>query len=102
MLDYTWDLRYPRPAALGYEYSIAAVWDQHTPLDPRGHVAPTALADRGRPSYASVAGGLASLATAVQSADVAPTAGERAVLAEYERELAGLDARRTLHLGGRR
>ncbi len=35
---FVWDLRYPRPLALGYEYSIAAVWDDDggTPLDPDG------------------------------------------------------------------
>ena len=31
-----WDLRLPRPPALDYEYSIAAVWQRGTPLDPRG------------------------------------------------------------------
>jgi photosystem II stability/assembly factor-like uncharacterized protein len=36
MHRFGWDLRYPRPAALSYEYSIAAVWGEGTPLDPRG------------------------------------------------------------------
>ena len=41
---FVWDLRYPRPKALRYHYSISAVWpaggtndvDAGTPLDPRG------------------------------------------------------------------
>ncbi len=33
---YTWDLRYPRPEALHYGYSIAAVWDKGTPVHPEG------------------------------------------------------------------
>jgi len=36
MHRFVWDLRYPRPAALRYEYSIAAVWHGGTPLDPDG------------------------------------------------------------------
>ena len=31
-----WDLRRPRPKAVAYNYSIAAVWGLNTPLDPRG------------------------------------------------------------------
>ena len=31
-----WNLRYPHPAALQYHYSIAAVWDKDTPLNPEG------------------------------------------------------------------
>src|SRR5206468_3819608 len=31
-----WDLRRPRPKAVTYNYSIAAVWGLNTPLDPRG------------------------------------------------------------------
>ena len=33
---FVWDLRYPRPKAPGYEYSIAAVWGGETPLLPQG------------------------------------------------------------------
>ncbi|HEY9167105.1 MAG TPA: glycoside hydrolase [Candidatus Kryptonia bacterium] len=36
---FVWDLRYTRPPALEYNYSIAAVWDQDdggTPLEPQG------------------------------------------------------------------
>ncbi len=36
MHRFVWNLRYPRPNALDYTYSIAAVWHRHTPLDPRG------------------------------------------------------------------
>ncbi len=44
---FVWDLRYPRPKALRYEYSISAVWpaggtndvDAGTPLDPSGPLA---------------------------------------------------------------
>jgi photosystem II stability/assembly factor-like uncharacterized protein len=39
MHRFVWDLRYPRPDALSYGYSIAAVWRRHTPLDPRGPLA---------------------------------------------------------------
>ena len=33
---FVWDLRLPRPQALAYEYSIAAIWQVGTPLEPRG------------------------------------------------------------------
>ncbi len=33
---FAWDLRYPRPNALHYGYSIAAVWDKGTPVHPEG------------------------------------------------------------------
>ncbi|MGN6059547.1 MAG: hypothetical protein ACTHOI_13310, partial [Sphingomicrobium sp.] len=33
---WVWDLRRPRPKAVTYNYSIAAVWGLDTPLDPRG------------------------------------------------------------------
>jgi len=33
---WVWDLRRPRPKAVSYNYSIAAVWGLDTPLDPRG------------------------------------------------------------------
>jgi photosystem II stability/assembly factor-like uncharacterized protein len=36
MHRFVWDLRYPRPAALEYQYSIAATLFDGTPLDPRG------------------------------------------------------------------
>jgi len=36
MHRFVWDLRYPRPPALKYRYSIAAVWDKGTPLLPDG------------------------------------------------------------------
>ncbi|PYO62216.1 MAG: hypothetical protein DMD28_06835 [Gemmatimonadetes bacterium] len=164
MHRFVWDLRYPRPAALKYEYSIAAVWQRGAPLDPQGPLALpgrysvtltvdgkdytqpltvrldprvhataaalgqqlalaqavdsalalavathaqigrvleqkkesapaafrdslTALADGGDSSFAGLAGVFANLATAVQSADGAPTQGERAVFAAYRRKL---------------
>ncbi len=170
MHRFVWGLRYPRPSALRYEYSIAAVWTEGTPLDPEGplvlpgkytaaltvagkdysqpfvvkldprvHVSenalqaqlklaksidaaieqavsahntindvlkekkgsiPTAtadtlfaLADRGQPSLASVAGVLTGLETAVQGADAAPAQGESDVYSHYRKELDGLLAR---------
>jgi hypothetical protein len=33
---WVWDLRRPRPKAVAYNYSIAAIWGLNTPLDPRG------------------------------------------------------------------
>ncbi len=36
MHRFIWDLRYERPPALQYHYSIAAVWDDDTPLKPEG------------------------------------------------------------------
>ncbi|RDS80748.1 hypothetical protein DWU98_12370 [Dyella monticola] len=33
---FVWNLRYPRPEALLYGYSIAATWDSDTPLTPEG------------------------------------------------------------------
>ncbi len=36
MHRFIWNLRYPRPDALKYGYSIAAVWDADTPLNPQG------------------------------------------------------------------
>ena len=33
---FVWNLRYPRPEAIKYEYSIAAMWGQDTPLAPLG------------------------------------------------------------------
>jgi photosystem II stability/assembly factor-like uncharacterized protein len=33
---FVWNLRYPRPQALLYGYSIAATWDSDTPLTPEG------------------------------------------------------------------
>jgi photosystem II stability/assembly factor-like uncharacterized protein len=33
---FVWDLRYPRPKGLGYDYSIAAVWMEGEPLEPEG------------------------------------------------------------------
>ncbi len=36
MHRFVWDLRFPRPKALQYEYSIAAVWTVGTPIVPLG------------------------------------------------------------------
>ncbi len=36
MHRFVWDLRYPRPKSLRYGYSIAAVWDEGTPVHPEG------------------------------------------------------------------
>ena len=36
MHRFLWNLRYPRPEALHYEYSIAAVWTVGTPVEPMG------------------------------------------------------------------
>jgi photosystem II stability/assembly factor-like uncharacterized protein len=33
---WVWDMRRPRPKAIEYNYSIAAVWGLDTPIDPRG------------------------------------------------------------------
>lgn len=33
---WVWNMRRPRPRAVQYNYSIAAVWGTNTPLDPRG------------------------------------------------------------------
>ncbi|MDE2462304.1 MAG: exo-alpha-sialidase [Alphaproteobacteria bacterium] len=33
---FVWNLRYARPEAVSYGYSIAAVWGKDTPIDPRG------------------------------------------------------------------
>jgi hypothetical protein len=46
--------------------------------------------DGGPDGITSVAGTLASLVTAVQGADGAPTQGDRAAFAEYRRRLEGL------------
>ncbi len=40
MNRFVWDLRYPRPPALRYEYSIAAVYGEDTPSKPEGPLAP--------------------------------------------------------------
>lgn len=37
---FVWDLRYPRPRAAEYEYSIAAIWGEGTPAEPEGVLAP--------------------------------------------------------------
>ena len=171
-----WDLRYARPRALSYEYSIAAVWHEGTPLDPRGPLAlpgrysvtldvdgkaytepltvrldprvhvteaalarqlalaqavdsvlglavqahtavvgmlatkkealPTAtagalaaLADGGDSSLAGVAGVLANLATAIGSADGAPTGGEQALFSASRKLLVRALARARKLLG---
>ena len=39
MHRFVWDLRYTRPPALSYHYSIAALWHDRTPLEPRGMIA---------------------------------------------------------------
>ena len=52
-----------------------------------------AIADDGKPNLAGVAGVLATLATAVQGADAAPTQGQAAVLAEYRGQVEELVAR---------
>ena len=36
---FVWNLRYPRPQALKYGYSIAATWDSDTPVTPEGPLA---------------------------------------------------------------
>jgi photosystem II stability/assembly factor-like uncharacterized protein len=36
MHRFVWDLRYTRPQALHYDYSIAGVWEDHTPVNPEG------------------------------------------------------------------
>ena len=36
MHRFVWNLRYPRPKALLYRYSIAAIWDEDTPALPEG------------------------------------------------------------------
>ena len=33
---FVWNLRYARPEAIGYDYSIAAVWGENTPVNPGG------------------------------------------------------------------
>jgi hypothetical protein len=35
---WVWNMRRPRPKAVEYNYSIAAVWGLDTPLDPRGQL----------------------------------------------------------------
>ncbi len=169
---FVWDLRYPRPPALEYDFEIAAVWDDDensgTPLDPEGslalpgkytatltvngknftqpftvkldprvHVSAnelqeqlsfaksidaaleeavtayktatkilddktvsvslkdsiSAIADKDKPSLSSVAGVVAGLTTAVQSADAAPTQGEKDVYKDYKKKLDELLAR---------
>jgi len=39
MHRFVWNLRYPRPSALNYSYSIAAVWHDGTPVKPNGPLA---------------------------------------------------------------
>lgn len=176
---FVWDLKYPRPPALQYDFDIAAVWSDPavdednggTPLnpegpltlpgkytatlsvdgkdytqpftvrlDPRVHVTTSALqeqlslaksidatlqegvsayraakkipkqrpaistqqsaedsiseiTDKGKPSLSSVVGVMAGLATAVQSADAAPTQGEKDVYKDYRQKLDDLLAR---------
>ncbi len=39
---FVWDLKYPRPSAIEYDFDIAAVWDEDnggTPMDPEGPLA---------------------------------------------------------------
>jgi photosystem II stability/assembly factor-like uncharacterized protein len=36
---FVWNLRWPRPKAIEYNYSIAAVWGENTPLTPEGMLA---------------------------------------------------------------
>jgi len=36
---FVWNLRWPRPKAIEYSYSIAAVWGENTPLTPEGMLA---------------------------------------------------------------
>ncbi|MGH6889787.1 MAG: WD40/YVTN/BNR-like repeat-containing protein [Rhizomicrobium sp.] len=36
MHRFIWNLRYPRPDAITYDYGIAAVWGRGVPLDPQG------------------------------------------------------------------
>ena len=36
MHRFVWNLRYARPEAIGYDYSIAAVWGKNTPVNPSG------------------------------------------------------------------
>jgi hypothetical protein len=36
MHRFVWDLRYERPDSVNYGYSIAAVWEHDTPLEPNG------------------------------------------------------------------
>ncbi|MDE3116040.1 MAG: hypothetical protein KGL26_10605, partial [Pseudomonadota bacterium] len=36
MHRFVWNLRYARPEAIGYDYSIAAVWGTNTPVNPAG------------------------------------------------------------------
>lgn len=36
MHRFVWDLRFPRPAALSYNYKISAIWHDGTPLEPDG------------------------------------------------------------------
>ncbi len=38
MHRFVWDLRYTRPKALRYNYSIAAIWKDGTPVNPRGPI----------------------------------------------------------------
>ncbi|MGO9482023.1 MAG: hypothetical protein ACLP05_09625 [Candidatus Kryptoniota bacterium] len=173
---FVWDLEYPRPPALEYEFDIAAVWPASTvdednggtPLDPEGpltlpgeytatldvdgknytqpftlkldprvHVDMSALeeqlslaesidaaleqgvsaykaakkilkekkasesladsisaiADNDKTSLSSVVGVMAGLATAVQSADAAPTQGEMEIYKDYRQKLDGLLAK---------
>ena len=49
---FVWDLRYERPKAADYEYSIAAIWGEDTPARPEGLFAPP-----GRYSVRLTAGG---------------------------------------------
>ena len=37
---FVWDLRYPRPQAPGYEYSISTAWGADTPIVPQGALVP--------------------------------------------------------------
>jgi photosystem II stability/assembly factor-like uncharacterized protein len=69
---WVWNMRRPRPKAVEYNYSIAAVWGLDTPLDPRGQ-----LVEPGRYTAVLTVGGQS------QSVPVDIIADPRVVNADY-------------------
>ena len=76
---FVWDLRGPRPRAESYDYSIAAIWGEDTPVEPEG-----ALAVPGTYTVRLTAGGTSVTQPLTVEADPRVTASRADLVQQYE------------------
>jgi photosystem II stability/assembly factor-like uncharacterized protein len=93
---FVWDLRYARPPALGYDYSIAAVWGQGGQLLPQG---PLVLPGRYKVTLTAGGFSMSQEFNVVEDPRVAPLAAKAALPKQLKFEQQLVDAMRESYAG---